>query len=64
MEFLNEILSLPSHRPYCISLSGGEFLLATVQDKEYNIIIEPAELIPDHFNNLHAIKKFIEKKIS
>jgi len=39
MEFLNENLSLPSHRPYCIRLSGGEFLLATVQDKEYNVII-------------------------
>ncbi len=51
MEFLNENLSLPSHRPYCIRLSGGEFLLATVQDKEYNVIIVKMLLLSTLLNH-------------
>lgn len=37
MEFLNKNLSFKYNGPYAGRTCGGEFLLASVQDKEYNI---------------------------
>jgi len=36
MEFLNKNLSFKYRRPYIKRIHGGEFLLASALDKEYN----------------------------